>query len=219
MCSVKNLLILVILMLSTACASVFSGVEQEMSFNSKPEGATVYVDGLEKGKTPLLVKIRKDEHKNITFKKTGFRDEKIILHSKFDPVGLLNLFVVTGFTTDALTGAMFEYAPGKYVVKLEKAGTKISRSNLQRDYNKELVTFVSKNYRKLKSQCHTNCNNMDFQTLSWLITKVYDQNNQQAKQYAIKALAISNNSLEFLRQLESDVKAETPQVVAIQSQQ
>lgn len=217
--SIKNMPVLALFMLIAGCASLFSGIEQEMTFKSDPEGATVYVDGLEKGKTPLVVKLRKDEYKNVTFKKIGYRDEVVTLHSKLDPIGLLNLIVITGFTTDALTGAMFEYAPGQYLVKLEKEHRKVSATHMDRDYESELKNFVLDNYSTLKSQCQTSCENALFHTLSWLVAKVYKKDNKIAKHYALAAFTTSGDSVEYLRLLESRVKTNTLRVAVIKGNQ
>lgn len=205
---INTIPLLALFLITTGCASMFSGTEQDMSFKSEPEGATVYVDGLEKGKTPLQVKLRKDEFKNVTFKKTGYHDEVITLHAKFDPLGLLNLLTSTGFTIDALTGAMFEYAPGQYLVKLKKQHHKVSPARLDRNYQVELTNFISKNYSILKRQCQTDCDNTLFQTLTWLITKVYKKDIKISRYYALTAFNSSTNPVEYLQQLRISIKSD-----------
>lgn len=106
-------------MMVTGCASVINGTEQEMTFKSEPEGATVLVDGLEKGKTPLTVKLKKNEFKNITFRKSGYHDEVIPLQKEMDPVAWLNIFWDLS-TTDAMTGAIYQYQPSAHYVTMKK---------------------------------------------------------------------------------------------------
>ena len=56
MTSIKSLLIFSLVIFQLAgCASVLKGVKQEMTFKSDPAGATVFVDGLKKGQTPLKI--------------------------------------------------------------------------------------------------------------------------------------------------------------------
>ena len=43
--------------LSTGCASIVSGTDQKLTFNSEPEEATVTVSGRVLGKTPLTVPV------------------------------------------------------------------------------------------------------------------------------------------------------------------
>ena len=115
----KNILILASFMLVTGCAGIINGTEQEMTFKSDPEGATVLVDGLEKGKTPLVVKLKKNEYKTITFRKAGYHDEVVPLGKEMDPVAWLNIFWDLS-TTDAITGALYEYQPSAHYVTLKK---------------------------------------------------------------------------------------------------
>lgn len=221
MTSIKSLFIfsLVITQLS-GCASVLKGVEQEMTFKSDPEGATVFVDGLKKGQTPLTVKLRKDEYKRVTLKKKAYQDHVILLQQRFDKIGLINIILPTGFTTDASTGAMFAYVPGTFYINLTKLdGKNLSNRYLQRDTGNELREFVFINYIKLKQQCVKQCDSESIQTLTWLVAKEYKKANTLAREYVRKALITSNNPIEYLRQLESDIKADPPQVVAIKGKQ
>ena len=102
---------LILLSFLSGCASVFSGTDQKMIFKSNPEGAIVYFDGLAKGTTPLELLLRKDEFKEIRISKLGYHDKIINLQTKIDKIVILNLVFVTAHTTDAMTGAMFEYYP------------------------------------------------------------------------------------------------------------
>lgn len=217
MTSIKSLFIfsLVITQLS-GCASVLKGVEQKMIFKSDPEGATVFVDGLKKGQTPLTVKLRKDEYKRVTLKKKGYQDHVILLQKRFDKIGLINIVLPTGFTTDASTGAMFAYVPGSFYINLVKLdGKKASNGYLQRDIKNELREFVYINYMKLKQQCDEQCDSEYMQTLTWLVAKEYKKENTLAREYVHKALITSNDPIEYLRQLKFNIEADIPQVVAI----
>ena len=104
----------------TGCAGIINGTTQDLTFRSEPEGATVLVDGLQRGVTPITLNLKKNEHKTVSFRKAGYKDETVELSKKMDPVAFLNIFWDLS-TTDAITGALYEYSPNTHVVSLKKA--------------------------------------------------------------------------------------------------
>lgn len=117
----KILIPLVAVMMTgiSGCASVINGTTQDLTFKSEPEGATVLVDGLERGKTPVTVTLQKNEHQTVTFRKNGYKDVVVALDKKMDPIAWLNIFWDLS-TTDAMTGALYEYQPSAHYVTLKK---------------------------------------------------------------------------------------------------
>ena len=105
----------------TGCATVFHGTQQTVHVTSNPPGATVEVDGLEKGVTPVDVSVKKGfTGQTIVLKKTGYETKSFQPAVKFDPISLINVFAIIGFGVDAITGAMMQYAPTLYDVPLTK---------------------------------------------------------------------------------------------------
>jgi hypothetical protein len=105
----------------TGCATVFHGTEQTVHVTSNPPGATVEVNGLERGVTPVDVSVKKGfTGETIVLKKAGYETKSFQPAVKFDPISLVNIFAVIGFGVDAVTGAMMEYAPATYDVPLTK---------------------------------------------------------------------------------------------------
>lgn len=199
---------IILMMLLSACASVFSGTDQRMIFKSEPEGATVYFDGLAKGTTPLELLLRKDEFKEVRISKPGYMDEIIPLQTKMDRTVILNLTVVTAHTTDAMTGAMFEYYPNAYFVTMQKKGTRKGKtSTLDRSTDYDLKSYVMSYYNIIKQQCRAGCDNTHIDTLTTLISDDYKKDKTAARKYAIKALNNSSDPLEYLKQLEADIQA------------
>lgn len=197
-----------LMLLLSACASVFSGTDQRMIIKSEPEGATVYFDGLAKGTTPLELLLRKDEFKEIRISKPGYMDEIIPLQTKMDTVVILNFTVVTAHTTDAMTGAMFEYYPNAYFVTMQKKGTKKGKiSTLDRSTDNDLKSYILSYYNILRQQCQAGCDNTHIDTLTTLISDDYNKDKTAARKYAIKALNSSSDPLEFLKRLEMDIQA------------
>lgn len=112
---------LLILLTSTGCASIISGTNQTVSFQSEPEGAEVIIDGQSFGRTPLSVSLAKNKYTTITFKKDGYKSQMIPLGKQFDGIAILNVFWDLS-TTDLLTGAIYQYQPGSYYVELKPQG-------------------------------------------------------------------------------------------------
>ena len=200
--------ILFLLIQLAGCASMLGGISQNMSFYSEPEGATVFVDGLLKGTTPITVKLRKDEYKKVILKMDGYRDQEILLNKRFDRTGWLNLVAisvisVSGFTVDAMNGATYEYTPNSFMIKLEKQhSNKVGKAHLDRQFEGELNDFVILHYTHLKQQCQTPCDNEQIQTLSWLLAREYQQDIKLARESALRILASTNDPLDYLTQLE-----------------
>ena len=107
------------LSLLSGCATVISGTNQTLTFNSEPEGAEVYLDGAMIGTTPVSVSVSKNEKDSFMVKKDGYKAVTQDVTTSFDEVALLNIFWDLS-TTDMVSGAAFEYEPNSYFVKLSK---------------------------------------------------------------------------------------------------
>ena len=117
----KKLILSIMLTISTlfASATIFHGTTQNISINSDPQGANVYVDGQLMGTTPVTLTLKKGKYKTIEIRKQCYKPVTLTLQKSFDPVAILNIFWDLS-TTDFLTGALWEYSPNHYFIKLEK---------------------------------------------------------------------------------------------------
>lgn len=104
----------------TGCASIVSGTDQTLTFNSEPDGATVTVTGKKVGKTPLSVQIDKDKNQSLTFEKEGYKTYTTQLSTSMDSWFWGNILFggVFGSTTDGMSGAINEFTPDQYFVTL-----------------------------------------------------------------------------------------------------
>ncbi|MDB9954187.1 PEGA domain-containing protein [Flavobacteriaceae bacterium] len=119
---VKNkltiLLMTGIILLTTSCASIFTGSKRQVLFESDPSGAKVFVNGFEKGKTPVQIKVAADDR--VDFRLDDYTERVVVMDSKFNLVAILNGFSIIGWGVDALTGSL-KRVDTKYVkVTLEK---------------------------------------------------------------------------------------------------
>lgn len=115
----KKISILLVLFGLTACASVFRGTEQVITFQSEPSGAEILVDGNSLGVTPLTTKLKKNKYDVVMIKMSGYKTMTKPLDKSYDGIALLNIFWDSS-TTDLITGAAYEYTPNSHFFKLEK---------------------------------------------------------------------------------------------------
>jgi len=107
-----------IILLTTSCASILTGSKRKVLFESDPSGAKVFVNGFEKGKTPVQIKVAADDR--VDFRLDDYRERVVVMDSKFNLVAILNGFSIIGWGIDALTGSL-KRVDTKYVkVSLEK---------------------------------------------------------------------------------------------------
>lgn len=204
----RKLLILIIsLSLLSACASVFKGSSQTMSFRSEPPGATVIIDGLARGVTPLTIELQKDEFKKVTFKRKGYLKRSFNLNTRFDKIGLINLIFFPAFSIDASTGAMFAYERNNFYVELAKNdGKNAAADSFKRNARLEVSQFVMSHYSKLKQQCDKTCDNQEMKTLVLLLAKTYPQNELSIKHHAVSVIRNAEDSVDCLRKLRAGLE-------------
>ena len=103
----------------TGCAGIIKGTDQTVTFTSEPTAANVIIDGQNRGKTPLSLKLKKSAYSTIMIKRKGFRTISRPLEKRYDGTALLNIFWDLSIT-DMITGAAYEYEPNSYHFELEK---------------------------------------------------------------------------------------------------
>lgn len=101
-------------------ATIVSGSNQNVTFNSNPEGATVLIDGVASCTTPCTVSLPKAHaQKMVSFKKEGFETFSMPMGTSYNGVALLNILWDFS-TTDLITGAAWNYSPNNYFSELKK---------------------------------------------------------------------------------------------------
>jgi hypothetical protein len=105
--------------LFTSCASIFTGSKRNVLFETDPPGAKVFVNGFEKGTTPVQIKVKADDR--VDFKLDNYKERVVVMDSKFNLVAILNGFSIIGWGVDAITGSL-KRVDTKYVkVSLENS--------------------------------------------------------------------------------------------------
>ena len=140
---VCGVVLIALCVVMASCATIFTGTKQAIHFNSEPEGATIWIDGLEVGETPAIVEVEKPamvKDKRITLTLDGHEDRTFVLQKSFNLVSLLNLATGSiGFIVDILTGAFFEYSQDKYDINLKPSGDVALLKDLERLPNGDYI--------------------------------------------------------------------------------
>lgn len=144
----KVLLVALIAAVITGCATVFSGTTQAISIDSNVHGASIAIDGNVIGVTPFAGKLQRRKDSIAIISKTGYTSQPVALSTTFNPLAIISILCWDLGTTDCLTGACWEYAPGSYYVNLRPAGT--SMNEFQRDT--QLKAFAMTYYGDLKTE-------------------------------------------------------------------
>lgn len=113
---------LALLVLTSSCATIVSGSKQNIKFASTPSVATVYIDEVEVGKTPMEMKLaRKSEHA-VMIKLDGYQTYHTTLTKKFNAwfIGNILLGGLIGLIVDPITGAMYKLSPSEIKAEMAK---------------------------------------------------------------------------------------------------
>ncbi len=127
--------------LVSGCATVITGTDQNLTFKTEPEGATVTISGKVLGLTPLTSVVSKGKNQALTFEKEGYKTFTTQLSTStegwfFGNIfgGLLGLF---SSTTDGVSGAMVQFSQDQYYVTLvpdNKGGLKSGTAGKIKEY-------------------------------------------------------------------------------------
>lgn len=96
-----------------SCASIAGDNTRNVAVSSKPAGARIYVDNQQYGVTPAVVTLPSYIYggKNLTLKKQGYRDESMMVNTKFQPIAILDILLWPTFIVDAMTGDLVKIDP------------------------------------------------------------------------------------------------------------
>ena len=108
--------------ITSGCATIVHlGGSEELTVNSEPSGATVEVDGAERGVTPMSVKVERKQPHKVTVKKEGYEDSQTSVDSKLSlwVAGNILFGGVVGLLVDVLSGGGYTLEPSELAVNLQ----------------------------------------------------------------------------------------------------
>ena len=139
----KYILLFLIAILVTGCATLFSGSNDQVSFTSDPPNIKVYKDTRLIGSTPLTITVKRvgmasGKLKSFKFVKQGYKSQEFTLSTEFNNVALLNNITVVSWLTDFFTGSVTQYSPNEYHVilesELESNAADFAKRNMAQQY-------------------------------------------------------------------------------------
>ena len=114
----KKVIFLSMVVLLSSCASILTGSKRRVLFETNPPNVRVYVNGMERGVTPIQLKVEADDR--VDFRSEGYNERVVIMDSNFNLVAILNGISIIGWGIDALTGSL-KRVDTKYVrVSMDK---------------------------------------------------------------------------------------------------
>lgn len=119
---VKILSLVLVCIYLSSCALVFKGTKQELSANSDPSRAQVWVNGIQMGETPITLKLESKKTYAIEFKKEGYKSKTVNVTNHIG-AGYIILDIVCGLVPiiiDAATGAWYSLDDKTVNAVLEK---------------------------------------------------------------------------------------------------
>jgi hypothetical protein len=99
--------------LLNGCASMFGDNTRTITVTSQPQGAEIFVESISYGTTPATITLPGYIYggKILVLRKEGFKDQAILVNSKFQPVTIWNILNGFGFLIDAATGDILKIDP------------------------------------------------------------------------------------------------------------
>ncbi len=127
---IAGMLVLPMLGFTMGCATIVHGNRQNVTVNSKPQGASVRINGL-KGTTPFSASLARNEDYVVTVKKPGYKEEQIQINKSFSGLSIIGniLWLLVGVVIDFASGSAYNLNPTNINVELEKADSTDKTSN------------------------------------------------------------------------------------------
>lgn len=114
------LLMAIVALLFSSCATLFTGTRDKITFNTNPQGATIYINGVEQCTTPCTLDMKRSVlESEVEIVLDGYQVRYILLDKEFNLVSIWNLGNVFGWAVDAMSGALMKYDRKVYNLNLE----------------------------------------------------------------------------------------------------
>ena len=109
----------------TGCSSIVNGTTQKIPVSSNPSEAIVFLDDVQVGQTPVVLKAKRKHDHIVVVEKAGYKPATVQLTSNGTMAIAGNLLAggIIGIGVDAATGASKHLTPEAVTVTLEKEDT------------------------------------------------------------------------------------------------
>lgn len=105
-----------------ACGTIMHGTTQEISISSRPSGATVVINGIRTGETPMVADLERKERQALLIELDGYDPYGINLERRLSDWAWGNIVfaIVVGFAVDAATGGLYRLEPEEVRAELQR---------------------------------------------------------------------------------------------------
>lgn len=112
------------LILLHGCGAILHGGRQDVTFDSKPPGATVRIGNELRFMTPHMISLPRSQEQRVLFEKEGYEPQQVTLARDFQAIpsilGNLLPLLPVGLAIDLATGAAWKLEPELVTVELVK---------------------------------------------------------------------------------------------------
>jgi len=115
---------IVFIVVFSGCATIMQGTTQSIGIGSVPTSAVVTINNVEKGRTPIVVELKRKEHHIVKIEMPGYLPyETTFTRSTSGWVwGNIVFGGLIGLAVDAMAGGMYKLTPTEINAVLEKEG-------------------------------------------------------------------------------------------------
>ncbi|HFE39423.1 MAG TPA: hypothetical protein ENK06_13595 [Gammaproteobacteria bacterium] len=163
------------------------------------------MNGEKVGEVPFSITLDRDVFKNkfMTFKKNGYISKDLRIKKTIDKTSLFNFTMWPSWLTDATSGNMMEYYPGRYLIELEAKG-----SATYFDSEKVLKRFITFQFTALKRDL-ARLTGDSLNAINALSIKAYGQIPNWQDPQVTKKIIAAKNPIEIFRIIESNLVSPT----------
>lgn len=120
----RGVLVAIILMAAcgaSGCATLFSGTTQPITINTQPPGASLSMNGLYVGVTPVSTVVNRGKDLQLLLQRPGFANKTVVISKDFNTVAVLNLFSPLCWAIDIVSGAAWRFDNSTLLVVMDPA--------------------------------------------------------------------------------------------------
>jgi hypothetical protein len=143
---------LIAALLLASCATIIHGTHQDISFSSTPSGAKVFINGMDKGSTPVVVNLERKSTYVVKIQIDGYLPYETNIIRKVDGwiAGNIIFGGLIGLVVDAASGGMYKLSPEQIQSELKSSTVSVKDNMIyigvvmQPDPSWELVGYLQK---------------------------------------------------------------------------
>lgn len=120
---INSVLILFFALTMIGCGTIFKGSTRDINLNSNPAGATITINGVNRGVTPQTLSLQRNSNHQVEFTRDGYESVTFEITRNFDfattIVGNLFSWGLLGVVVDLASGAAYSLSPEDLTAHME----------------------------------------------------------------------------------------------------